>query len=180
MSQGPANLNATPIHAVVWRGVGAETPADLIAALARQGIDWEEAIGPFDAFARIAAGRARGSRALLLVEPTGLEGIEEVRRAIERFDPVVACWGYRRDQSPRLARLAPLAKPREPEVVVRPRLGGGPKLRLAGEGSAQRSEQPAVAESRRVEHPEEAPESESPRSILAPEELEMLLADDRE
>ena len=180
MSQGRANPNAAPIHAVVWRAVGAETPADLIAALARQGIDWEEAVGPFDAFARLAAGRRRGSRALLLVEPTALTGSEEVRRAIERFDPGVACWGYQRGQSPRLARLAPFSKPKEPEIVVRPRPGGATKLRLAGEGAPKRSENPTEIDSERGGHPEEAPEPESPRSILTPEELEMLLADDRE
>lgn len=180
MSQGGANPNPAPIHAVVWRAVGTETPADLIAALAKQGIDWEEAVGPFDAFARLAAGRARGSRALLLVEPTALAGTEEVRRAIERFDPGVACWGYRRGESPRLARLAPVVSPREPEIVVRPRLDGGPKLRLAGEGAAERSEHPTAVDSERGGPPEETPEPESPRSILTPEELEMLLADDRE
>jgi hypothetical protein len=37
-----------------------------------------------------------------------------------------------------------------------------------------------VVDGQRGERPEEAPEPESPRSILTPEELEMLLADDRE
>jgi len=182
MSNGGANQGAARVRAVVWRAPDSPTPADLIAALARQGILWEEAVGPFDALARLVASRARdpGGRALLLVEPTGLSGVDEVRRAVERFDPATACWGYRVGESPRLARLAPFVEPKEPQVVVRPRSATPvPKLRLAGEPSPSPTQAQTPVSNHAEDGAAEPPDPQSPRSILTPEELEMLLADDR-
>ncbi len=156
------------VHAVVWRS--GEAPRDLVAALAQQGITWEEAGGPFDALARVLAARRESQRArvLLLVEPQALDGAEEIRRAIDRFDPGAGCWSYESGRTPRLSPLAPPARPVEPEIVVKPRPADRQALRLTGE----------VAEP--VARPAPTPEEEprSPGSVLTPEELAMLLADD--
>lgn len=158
------------VRAIVWRR--GDTPPDLIAALDRQGIEWEPAGGPYEALSRVLACRARSARArvLLLVEPDGLEMVEEVRRAIERFDPATGCWVYRQGASPRLAPFAQRAEVPELEVVVRPQPPGrgAPDLRLAGHGGGGPAEATAPAEA----------EPAQPRSLLTPEELAMLLADD--
>ena len=187
------NARGSKIHAVVWRAPGGDVPVALVDALDRQGIGREDASGPLDAFSRMLAARNLGARGrvLVLVEPERLCEIETIRRALERFDPDARSWAYRASQSPRLTPMAPLP-PLEtaPDVVVR--AGGGvvghrngpgsgvfsgsqgpsgtPSLKLAGKGPA-----PEAAPA-----PEPAPDSqqESPRSVLTPEELEMLLADE--
>lgn len=177
---------APRVRAIVWRAPGSEVPGDLAAALARQSIGWEESVGPFEAFSRVLAlpGRSQG-RVLLLVEPDTLDRADEVRRAIERYEPEAACWAYRAAAHPRLAPLGRLPTPAEPEIVVKPRPkpSNGSHLRLSGSGPGAPGD---GANGSETDHDAniagEAPgrEPESPRSVLTPEELEMLLADDRE
>lgn len=178
MSQGGAKINA-----VVWRSAGSAVPADLIAALSRQGIAWEDAIGRFDALSRVLARRADGpgGRVLLLVEPRDLGHADEVLTALERFDPATKCWAFRVGKSPQLSPYAPPARPAEPQVVVRPgpTPRAGHQLKLAGEGAAT-GPGPAEPDSPGAQEPEGRREPDSPRSLLTPEELEMLLADSRE
>lgn len=184
------NARGPNVHAVVWRASDGDVPVSLIDALDRQGIGHEDATGPLDAFSRILASRKRGARGrvLVLVEPERLADHETIRRALERFDPDARGWAYRSTQSPRLAPIAPLPVPEKaPDVVVRAGAGhtgrrdgpGGtqpagpgsssapPSLKLAGEGG----QTPPRA------GPDEDAEQQAPRSVLTPEELEMLLAD---
>lgn len=192
------NHGGAKVHAVVWRSAGNETPADLASALARQDIAWEEAVGPFDALARLLANRDAGHRGLvlLLVEPAQLRETDEVRAAIERFNPAIVSWVYRSKQSPHLAPLAQSSKatvPTEPEIVVRPSAPSRPEtrskpnLKLAGNGNKagtkhekHRDSTPGRPDLETPSEPERPTDPESPRSVLTPEELEMLLTDDRE
>ena len=181
------NARGPNVHAVVWRASDGDVPVALTDALDRQAIGHEDAAGPLDAFSRLLAARNRGARGrvLVLVEPERLNDHEAIRRALERFDPDARSWAYRASQSPRLAPMAPLP-PIEPaaEVVVRPGAGRGsvpggspaagpgagsapPTLKLAGKTG--QTPQPAA--------PDEDSEQQAPRSVLTPEELEMLLAD---
>ncbi|MCC7387428.1 MAG: hypothetical protein IT431_01540 [Phycisphaerales bacterium] len=178
---------APRVRAVVWRSPQSPFPADLAGALGRQLIDWEESTGPFDAFSRLLTMPGRGSggpgRVLLLVEPQTLAGGDELRRALERFDPATVCWGYRAGSHPRLAPLPPLDRPAEPEVVVRsiPKPSNGRHLRLTGVGPEAAISTPVGDESKHAPPNDGGTsEPEPPRSVLTPEELEMLLADDRE
>lgn len=181
------------VHAVVWRRGDAALPDALAEAFTRQGIRSEEALGPFDAMARMLDARRQGisGRVLVLVEPDQLREQETVRRALDRFDPGARCWGYAAAASPRLAPLPTLPKiEQSPEIVVRPgtpsmprapvdtpgttprRAGGqGPALKLTGAGQA-----PSPAAASEAEHDEE--NAKSPGSLLTEEELEMLLADE--
>ncbi|MFG0241840.1 MAG: hypothetical protein ACF8R9_03530 [Phycisphaerales bacterium JB054] len=184
------NARGPNVHAVVWRASDGDVPVSLVEALDRQGIGHEHAAGPLDAFSRLLASRNRGARGrvLVLVEPERLTDHETIRRALERFDPDARSWAYRATQSPRLAPMAPLPVPEKaPDVVVRAgagRSGGGdgpggstpaesgpvsapPSLKLAGEGG----------QTPRPTGPDEDAEQQAPRSVLTPEELEMLLAD---
>ncbi len=188
------NHGGAKIHAVVWRSAGNEIPADLAGALARQQITWEEAIGPYDALARLLANRDAGHRGLvfLLAEPDQLRETDEVRAAIERFNPAIVSWVYRSKQRPHLAPFAQSSKaaaPAEPEIVVRPTTTTRPKpqLKIAGNGNRAdakhekpRDSTPGRPDPEASSEPERPTEPESPRSLLTPEELEMLLADDRE
>lgn len=176
------NTRGPNVHAVVWRASDGDVPVSLVDALDRQGIGHEDASGPLDAFARLLAARNRGvrGRVLVLVEPERLLECETIRRALERFDPDARSWAYRATQSPRLAPMAPLPPlEKTPDVVVRagagkdsraggPRTGSAPpSLKLSGEsGHTPPSD-----------GPEEDSEQQAPRSVLTPEELEMLLAD---
>ena len=184
------NARGPNVHAVVWRASDGDVPVSLVDALDRQGIGHEDATGPLDAFSRLLASRNRGARGrvLVLVEPEQLAEHEIIRRALERFDPDARSWAYRATQSPRLAPMAPLpAAEKAPDVVVRAGAGrsgrgdglGGtqpagpgsvsapPALKLAGKGG----QTPPP-----TEQGEDA-EQQTPRSVLTPEELEMLLAD---
>jgi hypothetical protein len=150
-------------------------------------IEWEESTGPFEAFSRLLTLPGRGSggpgRVLLLVEPETLSGGEDLRRALERFDPATVCWGYRAGAHPRLAPLPPLDKPAEPEVVVRTsaKPSNGRHLRLAGGEPEVTVPTPMAGEAKHTQNDDGGSgESDPPRSVLTPEELEMLLADDRE
>lgn len=181
-------------HAVVWRPTGRAVPEDLAAALARQAIEWEESVGPFDAFARLLALPRGGStgpgRVLLMVEPEVLTQTIEVRRVLERFDPTIGCWAYRPAQHPRLALLPSLTKPAEPQIVVkaqpapgsqnRPKASNGSHLRLAGGLADPAAHQPPPTPATGEASEPLADQPESPRSTLTREELEMLLADDRD
>lgn len=190
--QGPSphSRDQTPrVHAVVWRSPGTPIPEDLVSALARQGIQWTDSTGPFDAFSRLLTlpSRRPGSpgRVLLLVEPDALPAADELRHALDRFDPATVCWGYQPGAHPRLAPLPPIDKPAEPEIVVRqtPKSSNGIHLRLTGSRPDAR---PIPNQIPNQDHdPEHTPaaadepvEPETPRSVLTPEELEMLLADD--
>lgn len=155
---------SNPVRAVLWTLDRPDPPAELASALSRQGIAWTRATGPFDAFARVLEAQGGEARVLLLVEPESLPDWVEVLGALERFVPEVGCWGYRSSGVPRLAKLD---RPRtRPEVVVRPARArsGPPALRL--------TDAPAPPER------SEGDGSNLPaRSLLTPEELEMLLAD---
>lgn len=172
------------VHAVLWRAESSPMPPDLVTALARQGVRWEEATGALDAFSSVLAARRSSpdSRVLLLVEPLSLAGADEVRGALDRFDPAARCWSFSEAAKPRLSPLGPLPRVAEPEVVVRKPAAsvGGPALRLAGLGDGRKTEHmPTLqngAEDGGGDPPEEA---RPPRSLLTPEELDMLLADDR-
>ncbi len=181
------NQGGAKIHAVLWHSAGSQTPAELVAALNKQGITWEEAIGPYDALARLLAQQDTGYQGLvlLLIEPPQLSNADEVRAAIERFNPATGCWAYRSSETPHLAPLAPPAKPIEPEIVVRPAARPQPKqqLKLAGNGTHPQTPQESPRNTPDIEghsDPESPSEPESARSLLTPEELEMLLADNRE
>ena len=167
---------------MLWREPEAETPPELAQALIGRGIGWDEATGPYDAFARLLTSRDRApARVLLVVEPERLAGLAEIAAALERFDPQVGCWAYGETRSPRLAPFAPSPKPAEPEIVVRvpPKPSNGSSLRLVGEQASAPEPAGESAGASPTEQPEEAAEPQSPRSVLTPEELEMLLADDR-
>ncbi|MBK7403844.1 MAG: hypothetical protein IPJ41_04215 [Phycisphaerales bacterium] len=174
------------VHAVVWRSPASAVPRDLVAALARQGVTWQEASGPFEALAELLATRRDGapSRVLLLVEPRTLGEADEVRRALLRFDPAVRCWGFAEGANPRLTPLAPLPPIADQEIHIRPAPARAetPRLRLSGEGPNQAAEAEHPAESGSQIHQmdtDENPGSRPPRSLLTAEELDMLLADDR-
>lgn len=160
-------------------------PTALADALQRQGIEPETAGGPFDALSRLLVARRGGARGrvLVLVEPAALGDHDSVRRAVARFDPEARCWAYEASASPRLSPMLPPSDP-VPEVVVRPtehndrslqgqRASRPPVLKLTGEGPVG---------SKPPEHDADREEgaSESPRSMLTAEELEMLLADDQQ
>lgn len=109
---------------------------------------------------------------LLIVEPRGVDRVEETRRTLERFDPLVSCWSYDPLASPKLAPMAALARP-EAEVVVRSPRSGPPSLRLSGDAP----EREARAESEAAEDSESGP-ARPARSVLTPEELSMLLSEE--
>jgi len=183
MSEGGSNPAARRVHAIIWGEGEVPVPPELAAALSGRGIGWEEARGPFDAFARLLAARDPAiARVLLLVEPDGLAGMPEVMQGLERFDPVAGCWAYRAGITPRLAPFAPPPMPREPEIVVRqvPKPSHGMNLRLVGDGGPPPAPPAPIEQMSAEEVVEEDPEPQTPRSVLTPEELEMLLADDRD
>lgn len=166
------------VHAVVWRQPGGAVPAALADALSRQGITFEAACGPFDALSRVFHARARGdeARVLLLVEPETLPDQEAVRVALDRYDPQARCWAYRERGSPKLGPLPVPPPPSEPEIVVRQQPRPKPQLRLTDDPPPREAATDALSDD---DGPEAQAPSDSPRSILTPEELEMLLADDR-
>lgn len=177
------------VRCVVWRPEGRQIPPDLVTALTRRGLAMREVSDRYRALAAWIAAEAeagdRGFGVLILVEPSGLEGVGGLVRAGDRFLHRRAVWVYDAPEGEAKFRLravrsaeveawleseAGVREQAEP-VPQRPQVWG-PKLRLTGEGDGV--VQPARASS---DHDEDG-EGPNDEGVLSEEELEMLLAED--
>ncbi len=186
---------------MVFRGdPPGEAPEDydqLRDALARRGIDPEEAGDPYAVMAelveherRVGLEQTTGLLVLLLVEPRKSEEARRLAAAASAYTPHVVLWSFDPLETPRLRAYSRPEEVEEDAAVVEPasRTGpeGGPRLRLTGlddrEGATDGAE---GATSENHHRRNEANEAEDGRSVgglaaLSEDELDMLLAEDGE
>ncbi|MFG0283300.1 MAG: hypothetical protein ACF8R7_02665 [Phycisphaerales bacterium JB039] len=144
----------------------AQPPQQLSDLLAQRGFAVQIATGPHLAMARACRAAASNARTILILDrPQRLPRAQELIQALQAYAPGVLVWAYDPANRPNLAALAPETAPNQtdPTPVQRSRAAPAP-LRLVGNG-------PAAAEPDNQQLP-------TPHSVLSPEELEMLLAEE--
>ena len=147
-----------------------EPPRQLADLLAQRGFTIQIAAGPHLAMARAcrAAAAGTGRTIVILDRPNQLPRLQEVIQALQGYAPDVHIWAYDPARRPNLAAFAPEPGPNEagaPAVPTGSRAAPAP-LRLVGDGPGPRE-------------PDGEREAETePHSVLSPEELEMLLAEE--